>query len=195
MGKVRSSCGEGSERFLQRVGFSFFEEEDMTNLRKIAAAALGLALAGGGSVASAQDQDRSAVANEPEVFVLSTQPQALPPAPAIEQDQNGTRYVSGGVSQEERDLMRDLARGFPLRIVSAAPQGNLVSDVAIAISDTRGRSVLAVEDAGPVVYVALPPGKYKVNVNNGGRVVSRQVVVARGRPQELAFFWPGEAPG
>jgi hypothetical protein len=140
------------------------------------------------------EQDRSALLNEPEALALGEQPQELPQPPAITQDQHGTRYLSGGVSLEERDAMRGMARGFPLRIVSAAPQGSLVADVDIAIRDTRGREVLAVLGAGPVVYVALPPGRYKVELNNDGKVASRQVVVSRGRSQEVAFFWPGEAP-
>jgi hypothetical protein len=169
----------------------------MKTVRKIAAVTLGLALAGGGAMVSAQslapDMDRAPVANEPDVLILGAQPQKPPMPPAIEQDRHGTRYLSGGVSLEERDFMRDLAGGqFPLRIVSAVPQGNLVPHVDVAIKDARGREVLAVPDAGPVIYVALPPGKYKVDVNNGGQVSSRHVTVSRGKAQELAFFWPGE---
>ena len=119
-------------------------------------------------------------------------PQAIPAPPTVQADAHGTRYVSGGVSLEERDLMRDLARGFPLRIVSARSDGSLVPNVALAISDGRGRSVLEVSDVGPLVYVAVPSGSYRVKVTRRGATETRQVTVGGGHQQELAFFWRAE---
>ena len=119
-------------------------------------------------------------------------PQATPAPPTIQADAHGTRYVSGGVSLEERDLMRDLARGFPLRIVSARPDGSLVPNVALTISDSRGRPVLEVSDVGPRVYVAVPPGSYKVKLNRARATESRSVTVGGGQQRELAFFWRGQ---
>lgn len=110
-------------------------------------------------------------------------------SPAIGEAGNGARYVSGGVSEEERQLMRELARAFPLRITSAEPPGSLVPGVDVAITDSRGRSVMELVDAGPLVYVMVPNGSYKVTVRNGDQVKTRQVSVAAGKQQELAFFW------
>lgn len=85
--------------------------------------------------------------------------------------------------------MRELARAFPLRITSAEPPGSLVPGVDVAITDSRGRSVMELVDAGPLVYVMVPNGSYKVTVRNGDQVKTRQVSVAAGKQQELAFFW------
>lgn len=110
-------------------------------------------------------------------------------SPAIGEGGNGTRYVSGGVSEEERQLMRELARAFPLRITSAEPPGSLVPGVDVAITDSRGRAVMELVDAGPLVYVKLPSGTYKVSVRNGDQIKTRQVSVVAGKQRELAFFW------
>jgi len=161
-----------------------FQEEIMRLQSIVPAMLAGLALSVGwvGAQGPALDETVSAPSGLPA-------PQAAPPSPAIGEAGNGTRYVSGGVSEEERQLMRELARSFPLRITSAEPPGSLVPGVDVAITDARGRRVMELADAGPLVYVMLPNGSYKVTVRNGDQIKTRQVSVAAGKQQELAFFW------
>lgn len=159
-----------------------------------AAVVLSLVLAGGWTAAGAQDPAASEelpVPVEPRAAaLLAEEPQAVPEPPAIAADEHGTRYLSGGVSLEERDQMREMARGFPLRITSARPDSALVPNIAVAIADARGRQVLAVPEAGPVLYVNLPPGNYRISVIKDGQVESRKVNLIGGQQREAAFFWP-----
>lgn len=159
-----------------------------------AAVVLSLALAGSWTAAWAQDPAASEELSSPiEPGAPTMQPQATPEGPRIVADEHGTLYVSGGVSLEERDQLREMARGFPLRITSARPDAALVPNVAVAISDARGRQVLAVPEAGPLLYVNLPPGNYRISVIKDGQVESRKVTITGGQQREAAFFWPAGA--
>lgn len=167
------------------------------NFQRIAMAGLlGLAAASVWPTAQAQDiaaAEPGIVPMDPRsMALLSEAPQAPPVSPAIRTDEHGTRYVSGGVSLEERELMSEMARGFPLRIVSARPDSALVPGIGVDIRDARGRQVLALSEAGPVIYVALPPGRYKLTLNNGGAVQTRQISVAGGQQREVSVFWAGQ---
>jgi len=151
----------------------------------VSATLAGLALSAGWAGAQAPSVDVTMRAPS----VVPAPQELAPPAPAFGETGNGTRYLSGGVSEEERQVMRELARSFPLRITSAEPPGHLVPGIDVAITDSRGRPVMELADAGPVVYVMLPNGKYKVSLRNGGQIETRQVSVAVGKQQELAVFW------
>jgi hypothetical protein len=162
------------------------------NPEKIAAAALlALVVAGAWPLARAQGLTAAEELALPPAPSAPSAAEPLPAPPAIAQGEKGTRYLSGGISLEERQAMSQLARGFPLRITSARPDSALVSGVGVRISDSRGRDVLAVPEAGPLVYVSLPPGKYTVSMSKDGQVESRRVILAAGQRRELAFFWQG----
>ena len=116
-------------------------------------------------------------------------------APVVEQ-QNGIRYLSGGVGLEERDEMRAAATGFDLRLMfSGARSGEFIAGVDVVIRDAQGRDVLVVPNAGPLLYAALPSGTYRVTAQSEGRTQTRTVTVQNGRLAESHLTWPDMAQG
>jgi hypothetical protein len=120
---------------------------------------------------------------------------ALPGPPAIEQ-RNGVRFLSGGVSLEERDQMRSTASGFDLRLMfSGARSGELIAGVDTTIHDSRGREVLRLPAAGPIVYAELPSGTYIVIANHRGQIQRRTITVHEGRAADAHLTWPDSLQG
>lgn len=119
-----------------------------------------------------------------------------PAAPALLPPQaqtiNGTTYVNGGVGKEEKDAMRSMAAEYPLRITfSQRDNGELLADVPVAIVDAHGNRVFELPDAGPMLFVKLPPGKYEVSATFEGERQLRPVQLPGAHDGDVYFHWKG----
>jgi hypothetical protein len=77
--------------------------------------------------------------------------------------QNEIAYVSGGVGSDARDTMRAMARRFNVRLnVVSAKTGEALSDVDVSVADDRGTLRLRVRTEGPLLYMRLPRGHYRI---------------------------------
>jgi hypothetical protein len=102
-------------------------------------------------------------------------------------------YLAGGVGEEERADMLAQRAQYTLRLGFAERRsGAFRADVSVRIEDAGGRLQLALDQAGPWVYVQLPPGSYRVSASAGGVSQQRQVRLPGGAARELMFYW--EAP-
>lgn len=109
-------------------------------------------------------------------------------APAV-QDYQGVKYLTGGVGQDERDLLRSMAGQFNLSLMFAVQGGAFLSNVHVLIQDGGKNTVLDAVANGPYLYAELPPGSYTVTASLEGQVRSRPVTVANGRLARANFFW------
>ena len=117
------------------------------------------------------------------------------PLTAFAQMQREATFINGGIGEDETDAMRQLAREYPLRIVFAQGNRNLfTANVPVEITDARGNRVLALPDAGPLLYVMVPDGRYTVTAEVDGVVRSQQVTVSRGQGREVVFHWRDDEP-
>lgn len=99
-------------------------------------------------------------------------------------------YLNGGIGEDEADAMRGRAAEFPLRLIFAeGPQNVFTANVPLAIVDERGNPVLALRDAGPMLFVMLPAGRYTVIAESDGIRKTQQVTLDRGRGREVVFHW------
>jgi hypothetical protein len=77
--------------------------------------------------------------------------------PFIEEGVFGhVRYVSGGVSLEEREAMKAMAKDFDLKLVFAMASGEYLSHILVVIKDAQGNTLLSKESQGPWFFVKLP---------------------------------------
>lgn len=103
-----------------------------------------------------------------------------------------TTYFNGGVGKDEEAAMHRVAKVFPLRIIfSERKNGEFVTDVPVVISDARGNPVLELPRAGPMLFVMLPNGKYKVSSRFEGLTESQEVTLTGKESKELNFHWKG----
>ncbi|MGJ7548595.1 carboxypeptidase-like regulatory domain-containing protein [Pseudomonas alloputida] len=105
------------------------------------------------------------------------------------QEQNGIRYLAGGIGQDEANAMRR-TKGYDLHVeLSTGPDGKFQSGATVEIQNAQGKSLLNVQDAGPLLYVQLPPGQYKVIGQADGTTVQQQVTVNGKAPATANLNW------
>ncbi len=103
-----------------------------------------------------------------------------------------TTFINGGIGSEEAAYMRSNAPKFSLRMeFSERRDGEFVRDVALNISDPKGRTVFSLPKAGPLTDIMLPPGSYKVSASYEGETKIQDVSVGGpGRQgKDIAFSW------
>jgi len=104
-----------------------------------------------------------------------------------------TTYVNGGIGESEQATMRRIAKEFPLRITfSAQKDGEFVADVPVVIADAHGNPVFELSKAGPMLYVMLPNGKYKVSSRFKGLTETQEITLTGKEGKDLYFHWKGK---
>ncbi len=104
-----------------------------------------------------------------------------------------TTYMNGGVGNDEERMMHRVAHEFPLRLIfSERKDDEFVASVSVVIFDAKGNPVFALPNAGPMLYVMLPDGKYKVSARFKGLIESQDVVLSGKEGRDLYFHWKGK---
>jgi hypothetical protein len=119
---------------------------------------------------------------------------AAPPAGTARDDlsvqvESGISYLNGGIGADEQDQMRRDAHRWPLRMTfSEGRAGAFVADARVRIMNRAGKSVFAVDGAGPLTYVKLAPGDYRVTAEHQGKTLTRDAHVGKSGTS-LYFRW------
>ena len=104
------------------------------------------------------------------------------------QEQNGIAYLSGGIGEDEAKAIQQTT-GYNLRMTfSIGAEGKYIPDVDLIIQNAQG-PVLTLSQAGPLVYVQLPPGKYTVVATRNGETKRDTADVASAGAKNLVFNW------
>ncbi|RAI66297.1 carboxypeptidase regulatory-like domain-containing protein [Pseudomonas fluorescens] len=105
------------------------------------------------------------------------------------QEQNGIAYLSGGIGEDESKAIQQTT-GYNLHMTFSVGAGNeYTSDVSVVIQKDPGQTVLTLNDAGPLVYVKLPAGKYTVIATRKGETRHDVANVDSGAAHSLVFHW------
>lgn len=103
--------------------------------------------------------------------------------------QNGITYLSGGIGEDEARAIEQ-AQGYNLHMTFAiGPENKYIPDVDVTVQNASGQTLLTLSDAGPLVYVQLPPGKYGVVATRNGVERRDTANVAGGAARKLVFHW------
>ena len=106
-----------------------------------------------------------------------------------QQQQNGVTYLAGGIGEDEAKAIQQTG-GYNLHMTFAiGPENKYVPDVDVAIQKAQGQTVLTLSEAGPLVYVQLPPGKYTVIATRNGEERRDTADVGSGAARNLVFHW------
>jgi hypothetical protein len=109
------------------------------------------------------------------------------------QEQNGITYLSGGVGEDESKAIQQ-ATGYNLHMTFAVGADNkYIPDVDVVIQKDQGQTVLALNEAGPLVYVQLPPGKYTVVATRNGVERRETADIGAGATRNLVFHWNSDS--
>lgn len=104
--------------------------------------------------------------------------------------QGNVSYITGGITVDERDAMKPLAKNYNLRMSFSLNVGNYIADVKVKIMSGK-KTVLDVVTDGPWLYVKLPVGKYTVMAEYEGKTVKKHASVSAKKGAALSFVWPG----
>ena len=108
---------------------------------------------------------------------------------------NGIAYVTGGVGLEERQAMQELAPQYNVKLTFADKgTGAYRSGVAVQVRDMQGNVHIETDQAGPLLYAQLPPGRYRITANADGQQQQRTISVGSRGGKAAAFYWDGEPP-
>lgn len=106
--------------------------------------------------------------------------------------QYGVSYVSGGASEAGMDAMLAIADRFNVRLTMVdAAHGDPVPDAAIVVASQDGRSILQATANGPMFYLRLPTGAYRLAIGYQGWVQTRDIAVD-GQALDMTFRLPAK---
>lgn len=109
-----------------------------------------------------------------------------------EEQGQGAKYVNGGIGEGQTRYMQSIAKNWPMRIMFSQLKANeFISGVNLQITDKSNATMLALDNAGPLTYVQLPPGVYRVNATFDGQSQTRNITLGRANKSDLHFHWKG----
>ena len=121
------------------------------------------------------------------LFAVNASPAAerLTTAPPI-------AYESSGIGDD--DPLAAIAGDYNLQLVFATQgSGEYLADVKVLIADTKGNTLLDAESPGPIFFVRLPAGSYRISADFHGVPLRKSVTIGDHRRQNLYFHWPPDA--
>lgn len=103
---------------------------------------------------------------------------------------NGTSYSNGGIGQEEADEMRTKAGSFNLRLyMSEGKEGHSITDAQVTVFDKKGNVRLDLSNGGPMVFLHVVNGSYKINAKYKGITITRNVNISNRRGENVYLIW------
>lgn len=111
------------------------------------------------------------------------------PAPAPPQSQDGIRYIQGGIGSDEVAAIRAQASQYNLRLTFANTHGEYLSDIAVHIVSASAATVVALKAEGPLLYMKVPPGRYRISAGTRRNFERRWVTVPPQGALDAVFTW------
>jgi hypothetical protein len=106
----------------------------------------------------------------------------------------GRRFVSGGVTQEERDALASRRGAYTVMVVTAARNsGAYPANVQVTVRDEAGRTVLETRLDGPWLFVDLDRGRHAVHAVFGAEAQEKAVAITGEARREVCFYFDAEA--
>lgn len=99
-------------------------------------------------------------------------------------------YVNGGIGKDEQAQMHATAKDWPLRMTFSQNKDNeFVPNVDVQVRNNRGAQVFSLQNAGPLLYIKLPAGKYHVRASLHGVTKARNVTLGSKKGNDIYFHW------
>ena len=106
----------------------------------------------------------------------------------VEQE-NGIRYVTGGISNDEQQAIAEIGDEYSLKLTLAREDGAYLDNVQVAIYNGAGEPLISTVTNGPIMLVALSPGDYQVMASVEGIEKQESVTIGDGETQEVVLYW------
>jgi hypothetical protein len=114
---------------------------------------------------------------------------ALGPAP-MRGTMDGHAYQTGGFDELSRADMQRHRDAYDAQLtLSEGWLRQSVRQAKVDIFDSSGKDVFSLADAGPRTDVQLPPGRYRVLAQAGGKTVAGKLDVKAGGTAHARLHW------
>jgi hypothetical protein len=77
-------------------------------------------------------------------------------------------FLSGGVGQQERETLKEMGKGYPLKLMFSNKEGKYLSDVIVKVRDQNDKTILTTVSDGPWLFINLPSGTYHLDASFKG---------------------------
>lgn len=102
-----------------------------------------------------------------------------------------TTFASGGIGMDDQARMTKLAPQYRVHLLFARkPDGAYLARVPVTIRDQHGKTVFELSNSGPMLYVNLPDGNYKVTATVNGVAQTRALELHARGARDVDFYWP-----
>ena len=107
--------------------------------------------------------------------------------------QSGINYVSGGMTDEERKEMQRISNKYPMQLVFIAGDNQApIKGVKVTVKDLKGSPQIEAVADGPYFFFNPPSGRWIMDAEYNGEVVSRTIDLTGRRYMQLEFKFKGE---
>jgi hypothetical protein len=110
----------------------------------------------------------------------------------VEQKQAEVNFLTGGIGDDERSLIQAAKASYNVHITNIGAENAFVGESEIRISNSNDVELLRV-NAGPLLYVQLPAGKYTIHATRGDETKNLPLTVGgKKKSVDVKIAW--EAP-
>lgn len=103
-------------------------------------------------------------------------------------------WMSGGIGDEAREEMRRAATAYNVQVIFSARNGDYLAAIPITVTRSNGQQVYSGVSEGPLFYLKLPRGSYKIaaEIDGGWQNKRIEAGASGGRPTKVTFVSRGE---
>jgi hypothetical protein len=123
------------------------------------------------------------------VFAGSSSAISDQPQPQVSR---GISYISGGFGVEERENLRQQAEVDNLEVSFALRNKQYLGGANVLIKDSNENNIFQAASDGPLLYVKLPKGTYRIEATAEGRTLTQVAHVPDKGRTRVYFAWPSE---
>lgn len=104
--------------------------------------------------------------------------------------EGGIAFLSGGVGQEEREILKEMGKEYTLKLMFSNKKGEYLSDVIVKVWDQNDKTILTTVSNGPWLFVNLPSGTYHLETGlKGNEKKISNVNIKKGTQKVISIQW------
>lgn len=104
--------------------------------------------------------------------------------------ERGIAFLSGGVSQTEREILKDRGKGYSLKLIFSSKRGEYLSNVIVKVFHQKNQTILITISNGPWLFIDLPIGTYKIEASfRADRKRISRIKIEQGKQKVIHLQW------
>jgi hypothetical protein len=107
-----------------------------------------------------------------------------------EDREKGIAFMSGGVSQTEREILKEKGKGYSLKLIFSSEKGKYLSNVIVKVFDQKNQTIFLTVSNGPWLFINLPNGMYKIEASfRADRKRISPIEIEQGKQKVFYLRW------